>query len=248
MKTDLFQSCGHCWVFQICWHIECSTFTASSFRIWNSSTRALSPPLALFVVMLLKAHWLHIPGCPALREWSDLVSDHTIGSRRAQELSKGDIMCPTTSQNPSCWHPSWLNKACTTRKDSESEHLATDNPETNLITINPKTASHEAEQFSWVPLPCCSPPGCPFRIKSLALSAHMPPWTIHFRVLDKSPLSALEGVPFPATVRYKWIYYHRISELSNTRWGQLPPEEIRLKKKTVWGWALGVPKVPVEEH
>ena len=27
------QSCGHCWVFQICWHIECSTFTASSFRI-----------------------------------------------------------------------------------------------------------------------------------------------------------------------------------------------------------------------
>ena len=33
MKTDLFQSCGHCRVFQICWHIECSTFTASSFRI-----------------------------------------------------------------------------------------------------------------------------------------------------------------------------------------------------------------------
>ena len=28
-----FQSCEHCWVFQICWHIECSTFTASSFRI-----------------------------------------------------------------------------------------------------------------------------------------------------------------------------------------------------------------------
>ena len=24
---------------QICWLIECSTFTASSFRIWNSSTR-----------------------------------------------------------------------------------------------------------------------------------------------------------------------------------------------------------------
>ena len=37
MKTDLFQSCSHCWVFHICWQIECSTFTASSFRIWNSS-------------------------------------------------------------------------------------------------------------------------------------------------------------------------------------------------------------------
>ena len=56
MKTDLFQSCGHCWVFQICWHIECSTFTASSFRIWNSSAEIPSPPLALFVVMLSKAH------------------------------------------------------------------------------------------------------------------------------------------------------------------------------------------------
>ena len=52
MKTDLLQSCGHYWVFQICWHIECSNFTASSFRIWNSSTGIPSPPLALFVVML----------------------------------------------------------------------------------------------------------------------------------------------------------------------------------------------------
>ena len=56
MKTDLFQSWGHCWVFQICWHIECGTFTASSFRIWNSSTEIPSHPLALFVVMLPKAH------------------------------------------------------------------------------------------------------------------------------------------------------------------------------------------------
>ena len=56
MKTDLFQSCGRCWIFQICWHIECSTFKASSFRIWNSSTWILSSPLALFIVMLSKAH------------------------------------------------------------------------------------------------------------------------------------------------------------------------------------------------
>ena len=51
VKTDLFQSCGHCWVFQICWHSECSTFTASSFRIWSSSTGIPSPPLALLL------HW-----------------------------------------------------------------------------------------------------------------------------------------------------------------------------------------------
>ena len=56
MKTDLFQPCGHCWVFQICWHIECSIFTASSFSIWNSSTGISSPSLALFVVMFPKAY------------------------------------------------------------------------------------------------------------------------------------------------------------------------------------------------
>ena len=53
-ETDLFQSCGHCWVFQICWHIECSTLIRLSFRIWNSSAGIPSPPLALFIVMLPK--------------------------------------------------------------------------------------------------------------------------------------------------------------------------------------------------
>ena len=56
MKTDLFQSCGHCWVFHICWHIEHSTLVALSFRIWNSSAEIPSPQLALFIVMLPKAH------------------------------------------------------------------------------------------------------------------------------------------------------------------------------------------------
>ena len=55
MKTDLFHSCGHCWVFQICWHIEYSTFAASSFRVWNISVVILSPPLALFIVIFPKA-------------------------------------------------------------------------------------------------------------------------------------------------------------------------------------------------
>ena len=52
--------------------MECSTLTALSLRIWNSSTGIPSPPLALFVVMLPKAHltslsrmsgssWLTIP-------------------------------------------------------------------------------------------------------------------------------------------------------------------------------------------
>ena len=56
MKTGLFQSWGHCWVFQICWHIDFSTFTTSSFRIWNSSAGISSPLLTLFIVMLPKDH------------------------------------------------------------------------------------------------------------------------------------------------------------------------------------------------
>ena len=52
MKTDLFQSCDYRWVFQICWHTECITQTASSFRISNSSAGVLSPPLALLFFFL----------------------------------------------------------------------------------------------------------------------------------------------------------------------------------------------------
>ena len=55
-KPDLFQSYGNCWVFQICWYIDFSTFTESIFRIWNSSTGIPSPPLAFFMVILPNAH------------------------------------------------------------------------------------------------------------------------------------------------------------------------------------------------
>ena len=56
--------------FQACWHIDCSAFRASSFRIGNSSTGIPSPSLALFVWCFLRAIWLSIPGCLALGEWS----------------------------------------------------------------------------------------------------------------------------------------------------------------------------------
>ena len=52
----LFQFCGHCWVFQICWYIECNTLTASSFRVLNSSTEILSHQIALLTTVLPKAH------------------------------------------------------------------------------------------------------------------------------------------------------------------------------------------------
>ena len=42
--------------FQICWHIECSTFTASSLGFKIAQLGIPSPPLALFIVMHSKAH------------------------------------------------------------------------------------------------------------------------------------------------------------------------------------------------
>ena len=56
LEWKLTFSCPVAGVFQICWHIECTTFTASSFRIWNSSTGIPSPPLALFIVIVPEAH------------------------------------------------------------------------------------------------------------------------------------------------------------------------------------------------
>ena len=77
MQTDLFQSCGHCWIFQICWPIECSTFTdhllgseIGQSLVTSPSFGILLPPLALFIEMLPKATWLCTPGCLTLGWWS----------------------------------------------------------------------------------------------------------------------------------------------------------------------------------
>ena len=56
MRIDLFQSCGHCWTFQICWRNEHKTLMASSFRDLNSSTGIWLHPLTLLTAVLLKAH------------------------------------------------------------------------------------------------------------------------------------------------------------------------------------------------
>ena len=126
----------------------------------------------------------------------ELINHHQL-----EEFEKGQKETPRlpTSLNHSHWQPSWLSNECTTRKDSESEWLVRDNLEINPITIKLKTGRHVAEQFSWVPLPYCSPPEHPLPVKSLAFSTHVSPQTIHFWVLAKSPIWALETEVLPAT-------------------------------------------------
>ena len=78
---------------------------------------------------------------------------------RVQERSKGDTTGLTTSQNHPLWHPSWLNKVCTTSKDSESERLAKDNLETNPLTIKTETMSHWQRCAPGFPYPTALHPG-----------------------------------------------------------------------------------------
>ena len=173
-------------------------------------------------------------------------------TRRVRERLKGDTVCLSTCQNPSHKHPSWLSHACATRKDSELEWLAKDHLETNPITIKPETVSHAAEQFSWVPLPYCSPPGCPFPIKSLALSAHVSPRTIHFWMLDKSPVSG-PGRGTPSCNRFTYMqiffffffflilflqYYAIQSWFSLGVWNVNSTEELCVQYKEDWLWMI----------
>ena len=83
-----------------------------------------------------------------------------------------------------------------TRKDPNSERLASNRPETNPMPIKPETASHVAEQLSQLPSPSHPPPRQPFPIKSLALTAHISSDN-SFQVSDKSLLSGRgRGPPF----------------------------------------------------
>ena len=112
-------------------------------------------------------------------------------TRRIWERSKGDATGPTISQNPPRWNASWLSSMCTPTNDPVSEWLARVNPETN-----PETARHVTEQLSWVLLPCCSLPGLPFPIRSLALSAHVSVDNSFLSVKQEPTLRPWKGSPF----------------------------------------------------
>ena len=117
----------------------------------------------------------------------ELVTHH-----QPEEFGKGQE--DSTSQNPSCGHPSWLSHACPPGRTPSRNGWpkATQKP-----MPSPKTRDHK---------PCGRAPllgslalllsaWCPFPWKSLSLSARMSPWTIQFRALDKRPLGPWKGAP-----------------------------------------------------
>ena len=129
-----------------------------------------------------------------LRDWSELnwtTNQNNSGKVRRRE----EMPCVLpTSQNPHCWHQLWLVVHAT--KDPESEWLARDNLETNPITIKAETVSQIAEQFSWVPLPCCSPPRSSFSIVSCFGSTHVSSDSTFLSVWQEPTLGPPKGSPF----------------------------------------------------
>ena len=100
---------GHCWVFQICWHIKGSTFTASSFRIWNSSTGIQSPPLALLIIMLAQAYvtshfrmsgsrWVNTPSWLS-GLWRSCLYSSSVYSCHLSLISSASVIGFSSNQN-----------------------------------------------------------------------------------------------------------------------------------------------------
>ena len=150
-------------------------------------------------------------------------------TRRIWERSKGDATCPT-SQNPSHWHPSWLHRACATKKDSESEWLTKESPETNPITIKPETVSHmQSSSPEFLTLLLSAWP--PLSNKTSCFVSTCVSSDSSFLSVRKGPiLGPWKGVPPPATLwslnygqKFSYIHYiHMVShpcEFSDVLWG-----------------------------
>ena len=122
-------------------------------------------------------------------DWSDLAAAAAAkGERRLQPI------CPTNFPE-SFSLESILAECCARHQEGPWVRVSGPRQRETSPTRKPEAAAG-AEPFSWVPPPWCSPPGRPFPIKSLALSAQVSPHTLHFWVWDKSPLAGLKGSPF----------------------------------------------------
>ena len=156
----------------------------------------------------------------------ELISHHEL-----EELGKGQKETPRVLAHPSILlagiHLGWTRHAPPGRTLSQNDWLKT----TWKLTPSPQ---NPAELFSWVPLPYCSPPGCPFPIKSLALSAHVSPQTTHFWELDKNLLSGPGRGPPSCNKTRRKEKRHRLDlfvfpsppHLSPCRWAPSPPGSI----------------------
>ena len=103
MKTDLFQSCGQCWVFQICWHIEYS-ITKYNWVNWKEEQWENACRRGLYFVSQSRSvvsnslgpHGIYSP-------WNSPGQATGVGS-----LSLLQKIFPTQGLNPGLPHCRWI--------------------------------------------------------------------------------------------------------------------------------------------
>ena len=129
MKIDLFQFCGHFWVFQICWHMNAKSWWHPPLGIWVVLLEFHHIHLALLTAVLLRDHlplhsrmsgfgWLTTPQQVS----SSLIYFYTVFSvysfhlflissastRSLQSLHFFPLLCPFLGWNaPWCFQFSW---------------------------------------------------------------------------------------------------------------------------------------------
>ena len=94
----------------------------------------------------------------------ELVTRH-----QPEEFGKGQE--DSTSQNPSCGHPSWLSHACPPGR-IPSRNGWRRQPKNQCLHLKPEIASRLTGRLSWAPSPSCCPPGAPSH-ENLFLCQHM---------------------------------------------------------------------------
>ena len=136
----------------------------------------------------------------------ELTSHH-----QPEEFGKGQKETPhvlPTSQNPPRWNPSWLSNAWGMRKNSQSEWLARENPETKPITIKSETAVLLGSRTLLL-----STSTLPNKVSCFVSTVS--PWTTNFFFFFNLRIIALQNfVGFCQTstwIRHRYTNYVRIS-------------------------------------
>ena len=159
-------------------------------QFWNHYTFVLelSSWISEYKVIVLGGvYWLKLPSLA--RHHSNYLHEvlvrnlELISHHKLEEFGEGQ------KEMPHVWAPPRIRLDGPHRGWTPGRTLSQNDWLKTTRKLIPSPWNPVAEQFSWVPLTYFSPPRCPFPIKSLALSAQVSPQTIHFQVLDKSPVA-----------------------------------------------------------
>ena len=90
MKTDLLQFCAHCWIFHICWHIECSNLISMDKK--RKEKTFTSCPMLTILSFFLPFYFDCIGsllGCPVAQTVKNLS---VMQETQVQSLGQEDLL------------------------------------------------------------------------------------------------------------------------------------------------------------